>query len=245
MPVEISQSGGLTFRVTDSSGKVKFDINKKQPKVVLTIFRSGFYTDANANYIIHKEYNINGVLETKTTAVVQSNVSYSEYINVSPTNGFILPFIYFPNSGSQDNTNIVFANNTRIDREAMFLMPLGKWIPANGGKIIRHYFTQENVGFMGWSGVQLFYYNWTDSPIYNPSSTTYPYNRKYRLMHGIVTQCNSFVGNRESGGSYSTSTNGNPPAIFNMSGGINTVGTGTAKMKSTRCYMQTRLFICK
>ena len=34
MATEISFSGGLTFRVTDSNGNVKFDINKRQPKVV-------------------------------------------------------------------------------------------------------------------------------------------------------------------------------------------------------------------
>jgi len=246
MPVEIGTSGGLTFRVTDSSNNVKFDINRRQAKVVFTLFSdSHLYTDADANYIIHKEYNMNGILETKTTAVVQDVKAIVNYNNVDPTDGFILAFIYFPNSGFADNTNIVFANNARIDREAMFVHPLGKWIPANGGKIIRHYFTQNNVGFRGWSGTQLYFYNWGDNPYYNSSSSTHPYNKKYRILSGLVTQCNSIVGNRDPQGSYSTATNGNPPAIFQMSGGINTVGTGTAKMKSTRCYMSTRLFVCK
>ena len=253
MPVEISQSGGLTFRVTDTSGKVKFDINKKQPKVVQTFHEIGSYPDADANYIIvrtgtggtHSNFQYN------TTAVVQSVSFINSYTNISPTNGFILAFIYFPDSGTYDNTNLVYFNtgnanyNARGNREAMFLMPLGKWIPANGGKIIRHYFTQNNIGYRGWSGTQIFFYNWTDNPLYNPSSISYPLNYKYRIIHGISTQCNSLVGARERTGGNYLYPNGLPPAIFNMSGGINTVGVGTAKMKSTRVNMHTRLFLCK
>lgn len=251
MPVEISQSGGLTFRVTDTSGKVKFDINKKQPKVIYTIHTEGDYPDADANYIIKDFTNLNGLVEKHTYVVTQSVSSTDEYINISPTNGFILAFIYFPNSGTQDNTNLVFFNtgdanyNARGNREAMFLMPLGKWIPANGGKIIRHYFTQNNIGYRGWSGTQIFFYNWGDNPLYNPYSISHPLNKKYRVTHGIITQCNSRVGARERTGGNYLYPNGQPPAIFNMSGGINTVGVGTAKMKSTRCYMHTRLFLCK
>ena len=128
----------------------------------------------------------------------------------------------------------------------MFIHPLGKWIPANGGKIIRHYFTQNNFGYRGWSGTQLFFYHWRTNPHFGVSGHPYT-DKKYRIATGIITQCNSVVGYRDTGGSHSIDAFvGYPPAIYNMSGiGYNDIGTGTGKMKSTRCYMSVRFFICK
>ena len=252
MPVEIGTSGGLTFRVTDTSNNVKFDINRRKAKVVFTLFdNKRLYGDADAN-VIGTRTQIHTTYQYHQTAVVQHVESIANYNNVDPTDGFILAFIYFPNSGNEDNSNIVYATsgsasyNARVNREAMFIHPLGKWIPANGGKIIRHYFTQTNIGYRGWSGTQLFFYNWGNNPYYNSSSTTHPYDKKYRIATGIITQCNSAVGSRHTSGSYNINTDGYPPAIFNMSGiGYNDIGTGTGKMKSTRVYMSIRMFVCK
>jgi len=253
MPVEIGTSGGLTFRVTDSDNNVKFDINRKKAKIVETHFISDLYGDADVNVIQHRVPTLHGTTYQYYTSVVANHVEAKYYYhNINPNDGFILAFIMFPDSGSQDNSNIVYATsgnptyNATINREAMFIHPLGKWIPANGGKIIRHYFTQNNSGFRGWSGTQLFFYNWTDNPLYNPFSANHPYNKKYRIVTGLVTQCTSLAGSRSTGGGYNINVDGSPPAVFNMSGiGYNDIGTGTGKMKSTRCYMQTRIFICK
>tara|TARA_Y100001980_G_C14555020_1_gene342683 strand:+ start:559 stop:1344 length:786 start_codon:yes stop_codon:yes gene_type:complete len=261
MPVEISQSGGLTFRVTDTTGKVKFDINKKQPKVIETFGgQPRYYANINCNYIIKQTgfQTGGGTQNTFGTWVVASETRAYQYpTNVSPTNGFLLVFIMFPNSGSYDNTNLVYASsgstsyNARHDREAMFIHPLGAWIPANGGKIIRHYFTQTNItqggAYRGFSGTQLFFYNWRDNPSYSASATS-PSDigyYKYIIYYGLTTKATSMVGARSTTNNSSLNLDGHPIAIYNMSGGINTVGVGTAKMKATECYMATRFYICK
>ncbi len=258
MTVEISQSGGLTFRVTDTTGKVKFDINKKQPKVIQTFHNINHYQNINCNYIIKQTGFQTGAGTTNTfdTWVVASGLhAYQSVTHISPTNGFLLVFIMFPNSGSYDNTNLVYASsssasyNARHDREAMFIHPLGAWIPANGGKIIRHYFTQMNItqgsGYKGFSGTQLFFYNWTDNPSYSASATSGSASYKYIIYYGLSTKCTSMVGARTTTSNSSLNSDGNPPAIYSMSGGLNTVGIGTAKMKATECYMATRFYICK
>ena len=131
MPVEIGTSGGLTFRVTDSDNNVKFDINRKKAKIVETHFINGFYGDADVNVIQHRsgQGGSHSPYIYYTTVVANHVEAYYNYNNINPNDGFILAFIMFPNSGSQDNSDIVYATsgsssyNARVNREAMVIHP--------------------------------------------------------------------------------------------------------------------------
>ena len=257
MPTEISFSGGLTFRISDSSGNVKFDINNKQPKIVQKEFKAHYVSDVFTQFYNYQDniaqwpnYNM---FYSSIMLVNHINGYGYIYTNVSPTDGFILPFIQFPTnylgSGLTVNntlkvtgtgTNPTIANNSN---NFLFRDTLDTWIPANGGKLIRVMFTPAS---QGWAGGSIFSYNWIANPYSN--SGTYAYVIQYGIQNAWVAQ----AGNRQTNTNSSQDINYNgQPALYNMKDlngntfNLNSNGTiGTASVRMTHCHYHAVFFIC-
>ena len=257
MPTEISFSGGLTFRVSDSQGNVKFDINNRQPKVVARF--SFAFTGANAVPDMvgtRKAYPRveNPYGNSPTTAdqmiIVSQTKSAGYYTNIPPDNCFPIWHIMFPASqinelrvaGSSSDAIQTNATNRFLPYD-----DLGKWIPATGGQQIRSIFSHDH---QGWVGGELFTYIWEDNPFYQVSGYQGVfYDNKYRIVFGVQR---SIAGRN---GGFDTGTdpdvnNGfmSTPYLYNMSSNKVIPTTAghltTATIKMTHYNFHVRCHIC-
>lgn len=242
MPTEISVSAGLTFRITNN-GVEKFDINRRQPKIVQVMTSTKNVSDAECSYWsflqnstvwpAYNQYYLHAIscftydaLDTLPTPI-------------DPADGFLLHSINFPsslNSGELqvDSSlgNSAVANGSSAH---MFHGIYDKWVNINGGAILRIIFSPAHEG---WCGSQIFACRWKANANY-PASSSWP----FVVQTWVATGISGLVGNRTT----NTSSNVNqdyysPPSLYAMNNGLTGNGWGKVRMTHMDCYVKT--FIC-
>tara|TARA_B100002019_G_scaffold84812_1_gene73333 strand:+ start:1124 stop:1936 length:813 start_codon:yes stop_codon:yes gene_type:complete len=269
MTTEISFSGGLTFRVTDSNGDTQFDINKKQPKVVATYTSSLSVPDMEVRIKAYGDpsYPMFSPYPPYSTSskwgIVDNYVTRLSFNHFPPSSDFFFIWhLYFPSSqqnelrvaGTSTNAQITNANN-----RFLFYNDLDKWIQANGGMPIRHMFS---VNAQNLIGADLFFYKHTtnadyQNPQFAPNGATPNsaiYDHQYVLVWGVHRGICGRLGGIDmanqpdvNSGFYSA------PYVYNMSmdGTSNAVGRwqngmlGTGKIKMTHYNFLVKLHMCK
>tara|TARA_R100000278_G_scaffold122715_1_gene109644 strand:- start:4354 stop:5166 length:813 start_codon:yes stop_codon:yes gene_type:complete len=269
MATEISFSGGLTFRVTDSNGDTQFDINKKQPKVVATHNSSLTVPDMEVRIKAYGDpsYPMFSTLPPYSTSskwgIVDNYVMKQLFTHFKPSPDFFFIWhLYFPSSqqselriaGTSNNATIANANN-----RFLFYNDLDKWIQANGGMPIRHMFS---INAQRLIGADLFFYKHANNASYqdpqfapngsSPNATIY--NHPYVIVWGVHRGiCGRIGGIDMTNNSNVNSGFHSSPYVYNLSmdGTSNAVGSvnhgmlGTGKVKMTHYNFLIRLHMCK
>ncbi len=269
MATEISFSGGLTFRVTDSNGNVKFDINKRQPKVVAMYASSltvpdmevrikGYGIPSYPMYSPYPPYN-----GTDKWGIVDNIISATAYNNYPPTSDtFLIWHLYFPSSQQAElrvNDTSTAGQTTNANNRFLPYNDLDKWIQANGGLPIRHMF---GVNAQSLLGADLFFYKHAENadyqnPVHAPNGSdpnSDKYNNKYGIIWGVHRGLCGRLGGIQQANQPDVNNGWNSsPYVYNLSmdGTSNASGRydygylGTGKIKMTHYNFKVKLHVCR